>query len=388
MQKHGKNVKSLINRSTLTPTTKILILVGTLNAGGLERQASSLCLFFKRHPEIGVDAGILCLWKKDGAFLRPLEDAGVEIFEAPNGWRHSIRKWYLLRLMFKNELAHFHIIHSFVNYSIIQQVLAAYFTGKERIVFTERSQFPFTKLQRFNRIVQDRICLLLGVRFSANSEVGASYLSKTLFRQKDSFPVIKNGVEIKNVDLQDRGKFREKYKISDDKIVILYVARFAKMKGHERMIKLFSLLCENNNDILLIFAGDGPKKAKIESEAQNCNGNDRILFLGQVTNIYDCYHASNIVCLFSDYEGMSNAILEAMSMSLPILATNTGDLNQLLSKEQLLSLPFNMIDAYEKLNALCKSAPLRLELGKKNQNSVSLNHSFKSQWKALESFYA
>lgn len=366
----------------------ILFLVGTLNLGGLERQAAGLCLYLIRHRELGVKADIVCLWKKEGALIQELENAGVQIYEAPERWRTKFKSWRALRHQFQTEWKQYEVIHSFVNFSLLQQVFAAR-NGRERLLcFTERNTYQFTSLQRLNRIIQERLCRMMGVRFSANSHQVAEHLSKQLFRKLSDYPVIPNAVWFSVPAHFERNNFRLNKGLSESDFLILYVARFASHKGQERMLPLLADSVKSMQDLQLVYIGDGPERAKLEDMATDMGLKDKVHFVGHSTEVFKWLLASDLLCLLSDHEGMPNAVLEAMAAGLPVLATETGDLNRLLTPEQRLTLPYNKQEALTRLHYLLSAKELLSGLGSQNKASVLKFHSFVKQWVALHAYYA
>lgn len=366
----------------------ILFLVGTLNLGGLERQAAGLCLYLNRHPELNVKADIVCLWKKEGTLIQELENAGVQIYAAPERWRTNFKSWRALRHQFQTDWKHYEVIHSFVNFSLLQQVLAAS-NGRGRLLcFTERNAYPFTSLQRLNRMVQERVCRFMGVRFSANSHQVAGHLSTQLFRKVSDYPVIPNAVWFNVPEHFERNNFRLNKGFSETDFLILYVARFASHKGQERMLQLLADSVKSMPDLQLVYIGDGPERAKLEAKATDMGLKDKVHFVGHSTEVFKWLLASDLLCLLSDHEGMPNAVLEAMAAGLPVLATETGDLNRLLSPEQRLTLPYNMQEASTRLHYLLSAKEQLRGLGRRNEASVLKFHSFDAQWVALRAFYA
>jgi glycosyltransferase involved in cell wall biosynthesis len=367
---------------------KILLLVGTLNTGGLERQAANLCAYLKNNPSLHTHADVLCLWKKEGDLIPDLARLGVKIYEAPPNWRNSFQGWSALRKMFRNELSDYDVVHSFVNYSIFQQVAASWSPGKRIICFTERNAYPFTSVQRLNRMIQERLARRMGVRFSANSQQVALHLSQKLGIAKERYAVIPNGVVLPQEQAIDVDSERKELGFQQGDIIVLYTARFAAHKGQERMLRVMLQLKQHCPHLKVVFAGEGPMRVQMEALCRTFELHECVLFVGKTLQLSKWLKISDLCCLFSDYEGMPNAILEAMAFLLPVLATPTGDLPQLLTPNQLLVLPFNEVEAVDKLKELYSSANLRKKLGAKNRALVEEKHSFEAQWQQLKNFYA
>ena len=68
--------------------------------------------------------------------------------------------------------------------------------------------------------------------------------------------------------------------------------------------------------------GDGGLKSEISDYAQSLGIGDKVVFEGNVSNIHERIADANVFALSSDYEGLSNALLEAMMMGLPCVSTD------------------------------------------------------------------
>jgi glycosyltransferase involved in cell wall biosynthesis len=128
-------------------------------------------------------------------------------------------------------------------------------------------------------------------------------------------------------DLSKRINFR---KIDNDKrtFVFLYLSRIIKLKGLDILIKAFSRLNQERDDISLIVAGDGPFKAYCINLCKDLDLSN-VIFIGSIDPEYtpEIYVKSDVFILPSrffntSYEAWGLVINEAMSLGLPIITTN------------------------------------------------------------------
>jgi len=146
----------------------------------------------------------------------------------------------------------------------------------------------------------------------------------------DKSAVIYNGIDIGHFDplgFKTQGrKLRHHFSIPESAPVICCIARFRKEKAHEDIIEAISLLKEN---IFLLLAGDGPRKPHIETLVKEKRLEDRVKFIGNVTDVRPILAASDISVLAStSIETFPLAMLESMSMGIPVIATNIGGLSE------------------------------------------------------------
>lgn len=103
---------------------------------------------------------------------------------------------------------------------------------------------------------------------------------------------------------------------------IVAVGRLAKQKNHEMLIRAFSSLPQEYSDYSLFIYGDGSLLEYLSSLAKSLGVENRVFFPGNVSNIHEQIADAELFILSSDYEGLSNALLEAMMMGLPCISTN------------------------------------------------------------------
>lgn len=101
---------------------------------------------------------------------------------------------------------------------------------------------------------------------------------------------------------------------------IVAVGRLSKEKNYEMLIKAFVNI--DHKDFKLLFYGDGKESQNLKKLAANTPVKNNIVFHGNVDNVYNYIKKSKIFVICSDYEGMPNALIEAMSMGLACVSTN------------------------------------------------------------------
>jgi glycosyltransferase involved in cell wall biosynthesis len=126
---------------------------------------------------------------------------------------------------------------------------------------------------------------------------------------------IPNGVEVRR---------QKKYLFKGDCINILFVGRLVQQKGCDKLIQSVVLLAEKGIKFKVKIAGDGPELLSLKKMATELGVNKQISFIGNKDDVISYMYKSDVLVLTSNKEGMSNVILEAMSIGLPIIATKAG----------------------------------------------------------------
>lgn len=119
----------------------------------------------------------------------------------------------------------------------------------------------------------------------------------------------------------------------NDKLVIGYIGRLAPHKGVLTLAWAFKDLAEQYEDLHLLVVGDGPEKMGMASVLKDLAG--RVTFIGYVPHhtVPEYYATADIIVYPTLYEPLGNVVLEAMAAGKPLIATATGGIPEILSKE-------------------------------------------------------
>jgi len=170
----------------------------------------------------------------------------------------------------------------------------------------------------------------------------------------------------------------ENFKISTKRKInypvnILCVGRLDTGKRFDKAINLFSKLDNISNDYRARIVGEGPDKDKLMDIAYNrMSLHQNLEFMGQEKDISRFYKWADIFLHTSDIEGTPNVVMEAMSYSLPVIATNVGDTNQLLT-HKINGFLFDCNDTkgmLETLKNLIIDYDLRYKIGKSSRENM------------------
>ncbi len=104
---------------------------------------------------------------------------------------------------------------------------------------------------------------------------------------------------------------------------ISFVGRFfVKQKRQDIMLKAFQKITAENDLVRLVFYGGGPDLPHIRQMAEQMNVSHKVCFMGEVGNILEAIKDTAVFVLTSDYEGIPNALIEAMAVGLPVVVTD------------------------------------------------------------------
>ena len=104
---------------------------------------------------------------------------------------------------------------------------------------------------------------------------------------------------------------------------IAFVARFELIqKRQDLAIQAFSKVLRFYPNMKLYFYGDGKDEEQCKDIVKELNINDSVVFCGKVENPLEKLLDSYMFLLTSDYEGIPNALIEAMSLGIPVISTD------------------------------------------------------------------
>lgn len=111
---------------------------------------------------------------------------------------------------------------------------------------------------------------------------------------------------------------------------IISVGRLYPQKNQAMMIRAFAKVADEFPDWQLVIFGEGPLRAELEFLVSSFKLQDRVLLPGRTEHVIEELRKSKIFCMSSDYEGMSNSMIEAICVGLPIISTKVSGTEELI----------------------------------------------------------
>ena len=139
---------------------------------------------------------------------------------------------------------------------------------------------------------------------------------------KEKFPnkIQNKSVVIPNPVIQ---AYRKRVEYSKRDNTIAFAARFnIEQKRQDIMVEAFEIVHKKHPTIKLNFFGDGPDIKKIMDMVEEKNLSRHVKFFGFVSPIEKYIRNSAVFVLTSDYEGIPNALIDAMALGMPVVSTN------------------------------------------------------------------
>lgn len=321
-------VPSIVERRT-----RVLHVISTLMRGGTEM--AMLHLIRNLDP---------ARYEFRVAYLRgePLLGAEVEAaIGAPvmtPGLRWKIDPGALLRLTSYVRREKIELVHTHMDLADYYGAAAARLGGARGLVSTRHNadefrtrrtwkRYPFLLLERLSYEMADRV---VGV-----SQGVVDFLVANEHLPRRKMIVIPNGVE---PDLLDRPPARDTSRTRLDlppfHPMLGCVGRLEPQKGHTYLLQAMPAILAARPTTGLVIAGDGPLRAGLEAEARRLGIADRVAFLGFHHDVPGLLAALDLFVLPSLWEGLSKALLEAMAVACPIVATRAVGVTEVLRDDE------------------------------------------------------
>lgn len=173
-------------------------------------------------------------------------------------------------------------------------------------------KIPFSQI--FLKIFR-KVDVFIALTLEMRDEIVASALPKK------RIAIIPNGVDTKKffpVSLPMKKALKSKLGLPGGKI-ITFAGRLIADKGLDYLIGAFEKL--SGEPLFLLIVGEGPSRETLLNKVKAAGLDEKVIFTGLQKNVYPYLQSSDIFVLPSHSEGLSVALLEAMSCGLPVIAT-------------------------------------------------------------------
>ncbi|MCO8122495.1 glycosyltransferase [Stieleria sp. TO1_6] len=127
-----------------------------------------------------------------------------------------------------------------------------------------------------------------------------------------------------------RNQIRKNLGIDNNTLLIGAIGRLHPVKGFDILVTAFSKLSVSHPDVHLVIVGDGQQRPDLENRINLDGVSDRIHLVGHHDRVEGWLKSFDLFVNSSRSEGMSQSMVEAMSVGLPIVATDVGDASRMI----------------------------------------------------------
>ena len=227
--------------------------------------------------------------------------------------------------------------------------------------YSDRFAFLYFFIKPLIRLIWKKSAAII-----ANSKGLKELALKT--NSKQEIGVIYNGIDINDFKPNPEARPVNKF------IITTGASRITNRKGIDYLIYAIKKLSIEFPQLLLRAMGEGDAKESLEKLAKDLEIEKNVEFIGRIPreNTSPYYQEASLFVLPSFNEGMSNAMLEALSSGLPLLATDTGGTKEILEegKNGFMIKTKDSGDIAQKIKILLENSELRQKMAEKSRKKA------------------
>ena len=303
---------------------RVVLLVTDLERGGTPLRLARLACGLR---DAGVEIHVGCL-APPGPVSDKLETAGIPTF-ACNA-RHSRDLLTLWRLAKHLRQIKPDLIHATLTHANVAARLVGFCQNVPVITSTATIE-----IERRWHMFAEWLTGWLDHCHIVNSQAVAEHVARAFGRPRDNIYLVPPSLDMGRSPL-DRTQARAALDLAEHEFVILWAGRLDPVKRVDLIIKCAKLM--NAVPVRFLISGDGPDRARIERLLQSSSASRLVRCLGWRDDLDQLLAAADVFLFPSRTEGMPNAVLQAMSQGMPIVASDIPSLRELSGDNQRLLL--------------------------------------------------
>ena len=223
----------------------------------------------------------------------------------------------------------------------------------------------------------------------AVSEAGRQGLVR-LGLAPERLAVVHNAVDVRGLQQEVGPSARTELGLSAEEPLVISVGRLSPEKAHADLIEAMRLMRDRGTRAHLALVGDGPERERLAQAAAAAGIADRVHLMGQRPKVAPLLRGADVFALPSLTEGLPNAVLEAMAVGLPVVATTVGGVPELVL-DGATGLLVPAADPPALAEALARALAMtpddRRRMGDAGRERVERHFSFEGQARRLEALY-
>ena len=278
----------------------IVFALPGLGFGGAERVVSILANEFAKEHTVKI---ILTSGRSDCAYSLSPEIT----VEPTDGSNNVFKNWKSFRKICKESKPD--VVISFMTVTGIMSAIAL--AGTNIPIITSERNDPFAKSTQLSTPLKilGKLAPFFTAGYVFQSEGAKNYYSTKI--QKKSC-IILNPLNVEKLPTRDENNI-------DNRIVS--VGRLHPQKNQKMLINAFARSQINQDHTLHIY-GDGPLKNELEELIETLEMKNKIFLEGNSKQVHEDIKNAKLFVFTSDYEGLPNALMEAMAIGLPCISTD------------------------------------------------------------------
>jgi len=273
-------------------------------------------------------------WQAENPF--PVVDLGMRDVGASSGknmmllFRGLARLWHMLLR------ERFDIIETFTPHSNLLGLPLAFLAGVPSRIASHHGKIegiPYLLERLHGRMVNSRIVSTLVTVSKRVSRLA----TQTEGVNPEKIKLILNGIEIPSEDSFDQADVqvvRREFDVKEDGQLVISVGRLTSQKGHAVLLDAVPDVLARFSNTVIAIVGDGPLRESLIEQAISLGIEEAVRFMGVRDDVFRLLNAVDLFAMPSLSEGLPMALLEAMGMGVPILASKLEGIASVVEHEK------------------------------------------------------
>ncbi len=213
-----------------------------------------------------------------------------------------------------------HIVHTYLLRANLVGSISARLAGVPKVIVSKRG----CHWRKGFELISARIGNSLSNRIMVNAEAVREFVHENEGCALRDMAVIPSGVDTDRFAPLTGSGFKQRLGLPEQRRIVGIVTRMRVRKGVEEFIRAMGQVRHTYPDAHGVIVGEVELDADLQRLVAELDLGEHLTLLGRRSDMPEVYSAFEIFVLSSHDEGMSNAILEAMSMQKPVVATEVG----------------------------------------------------------------
>jgi glycosyltransferase involved in cell wall biosynthesis len=268
------------------------------------------------------------------------------------------------------------VVHSFDLYSNIFFLPAA---AAARAPVRIGSRREINAGKSTGQLALQRAAYACAHRIVANAEAARARLRREGVRSP-RITVVPNGLDLERFTPKPAGRARRR---------LLMLANLRPGKGHDALIDAMPLVLRRFPDARLAIAGDGTERAQLEARVRARGVAGAVSFEGHCDDVPARMMNADLFVLPSESEAFPNAVIEAMAVGLPVIATSVGGIVEAVidGHTGLLVAPRDSVALADRICRLMDDPPLAQTLASRGRALVEAHYGLDRMVSSIEQIY-
>lgn len=369
--------------AVLTKPVKLVYVITSTTVGGAENTLYNLARRVNgAETEL---CHIICL-KPLGPVAQKLINAGFKVTSLNMGYipspKHRLRFVKLIEEI-KPDIVHAFLFRAIQFARYAKKITPFKLIASPRVNYRTRSKLILAVDKKTKSCDDLVIC---------EADASRAFLIERQKYDASKVKVILNGIDssLWQYDVSLREKYRFISNLNSGHILIFSDGRLTEQKGFAYLVKAMQIIrAKYSNKVKLMVAGTGEEEGRLLKLTRKLKLDDVIRFIGRQEDIRGWLCAADIFALPSLWEGLPNALMEAMCLGLPCVATDADGVREIAvdNETALFAKPADSKSLAEALGKFIDDKALRELFAKRAKTAIIANNGIDKMIDAYKACY-